>query len=200
MANRKNNNVIYPGDGTALIELTQRMIAIVDEDDAPWLINTAFWYATKCPPKNYSQSKSRETNKNVYMHRLIASAPNGFLVDHVNGNGLDNRRSNLRICSPSQNSQNSRIRSDNRSGFKGVRWDKSKNKWRSQIRVRRKLIHIGYFTTAEEAFEDLAAARIKLHGEFANHGQYTNQHLVTSHSVHTTYSPPIQENMCDQDQ
>jgi hypothetical protein len=197
----KTNKVIYPGDDTAFIELKGGRHVIVDEADASWLTDLAFWRLNGM--KRYAVARCRNSNDhvNIFMHRIILNVDNGFYVDHINGNGLDNRRSNLRQCTKSENQWNSRIQSNNTSGFKGVDWSKLKNKWRAKIKVGGVRIELGYFDDIEMASEAVAAARIKLHGEFANHGHGpADQHLVTSHSVHTTYSQPMQENMQDQDQ
>ena len=197
----KTNKVIYPGDGTALIELSGGYGAIVDEVDAPWLTEMGCWCKLIGKNKNkiYVVSRCRKTKNINIIHRIITNAPNGFEVDHINGNTLDNRRSNLRVCTSSENQHNRRINMNNRSGVKGVGLHNN-GKWRARIKLNNKSIFLGYFDTKEEAASAVAAARIKLHGEFANHGQHPNQHLGTSYSVPTTYSPTMQENMCDHGQ
>lgn len=103
------------------------------------------------------------------LHRVLMGSPAGAMVDHVSGDTLDNRRSNLRICSHTQNMQNRKIHSDNKSGRKGIYLDSSgaTNKWRAQIRVDGKKICIGRFLTAEEAEAAYAAASVKYHGEYS---------------------------------
>ena len=88
-------------------------------------------------------------------------------VDHINGIKSDNRFSNLREASRSQNMRNTRTRSDSVSGFKGVTWTKEINRWRAQIRINGGLKHIGYFDAAEDAFAAYILAAEELHGEFA---------------------------------
>ena len=73
------------------------------------------------------------------------------VVDHINRNKLDNRRGNLRVVSKSENSFNSKQRTDNKSGHRGVSWDKERNKWKAQICINGKVIPIGRFDTVEEA-------------------------------------------------
>lgn len=87
-------------------------------------------------------------------------------IDHVNGNRKDNRPENLRECSSSQNNQNRRMSRRNKSGAKGVHWEKARRKWRAVIYPRL----IGRFDSLEEAQKALVAARELAHGEFANHG------------------------------
>ncbi|MEG7750695.1 HNH endonuclease, partial [Listeria monocytogenes] len=73
--------------------------------------------------------RSGEKPRAVYLHRQIMGEPSGFEVDHIDGNGLDNRRANLRVASKTQNVRNQRIRQDNTSSFKGVSWSKRRQKW-----------------------------------------------------------------------
>lgn len=109
-----------------------------------------------------------------HLHRMILSRklerdllPTEF-VDHINGNGLDNRRENLRVATPSQNQHNSRKPKNNTSGYKGVY--KRGNKWCAAIAINYKTIFLGYHDTAELAHEAYCKAAIKYHGEFANEG------------------------------
>ena len=103
----------------------------------------------------------------VRMHRFITDAKSGQIIDHRDGDGLNNTRGNLRQCSKSQNAMNSRIRNTNKSGFKGVCWHKRINKWYAQIQVKGKKVHLGYFTCIMKASKAYIAAAKKYHGEFA---------------------------------
>jgi len=96
--------------------------------------------------------------------------PKGMDTDHINGNGLDNRRSNLRVCTRAQNALNTGAYSNNKSGFKGVSLDyKYKVKWRADIQVNGKQIFLGYFDTKELAYQAYVEACTKHHKEFANY-------------------------------
>lgn len=105
--------------------------------------------------------------KTMRLHRLITGAADGLHVDHKNGNALDNRRSNLRVCLPRLNAGNSKS-SRGASAYKGVSPNASTiNPWRAQICVQRKSIHLGSFATGEEAALAYNAAALKHFGEFA---------------------------------
>jgi hypothetical protein len=101
------------------------------------------------------------------MHRVIMNAPSGMLVDHRDGNGLNNQKSNLRICNRKQNQQNRPMNSNNKSGYKGVCWNKRSNKWRSGIRVDNKDIFLGSFFCLVKAAKAYDEAAKKYFGEFA---------------------------------
>ena len=101
------------------------------------------------------------------MHREILDVPAGMICDHKNHNGLDNRRCNLRICTPAQNQYNRRLQTGGTSLYKGVYWHKENRKWRAQICHGGLHIHIGYYdyeADAAIAYDDMA---IDLFGEFA---------------------------------
>jgi len=98
--------------------------------------------------------------RGVLMHRLIMNAPEGLEADHVNGNGLDNRRSNLRLCTRQQNSWNT-VRA------KGYFLERASGKWRVQITHFGKKIHVGLFTSAAKARQAYIMAKKKYHGAYA---------------------------------
>lgn len=103
-----------------------------------------------------------------YLHRLILKAKKGQYVDHINGNTLDNRRENLRICLNKENLRNRPRQKNNVSGFKGVHMAKNKtNPYSAKITVDGKSTHLGYFKTALEAAVAYNTAAIKCFGKFA---------------------------------
>ena len=107
------------------------------------------------------------TYKNkVFLHRLLTNCPDDMMVDHINRNPLDNRKSNLRIVNNQQNSMNKGHQKRNTSGHKGVSWDKSRNKWYAYITVNYKLINLGRFSILEDAIEARKKAEIKYFGEY----------------------------------
>jgi len=103
----------------------------------------------------------------ILLHRYIIGAVDRQLVDHVNGDKLDNRKSNLRLCTHSENLSNRGIQSNNTSGYKGVTWHKSRNKWRAFIIKDRLNIHLGYYTNEREAAIAYNKAALHYHKEFA---------------------------------
>jgi hypothetical protein len=102
------------------------------------------------------------------MHRVLMKPPRGKVVDHINGDGLYNRRANLRLGRHHDNMRNLRISKANRSGFKGVHFCKDSGRWRAQIRTDVGRVSLGCYGTAEEAREAYRQGAIKYHGEFAN--------------------------------
>lgn len=147
------------------------LFAIVDQVDAekirgykwhPIRSGTTFYAATSLPPKSPGGSWP-----SVRMHRMILSVGSDEQVDHKNHDGLDNRRSNLRICNQSQNNGNRRLSSGNTSGYKGVHWDGVRHLWRAYIRVDGRALHLGRFRDPESAAAVYDEAAIRHFGEFA---------------------------------
>lgn len=113
-------------------------------------------------------------NRKIYLaHRLVFLMHHGFLpkeVDHIDGNEANNAVENLRLATPSQNMRNRGKQSNNKSGFKGVSWDKRKAKWRATIGINRKYKHLGYFDCPEQAYGAYCQAAAEIHKDFANFG------------------------------
>ncbi|MCG3797047.1 HNH endonuclease [Bacillus toyonensis] len=140
-----------------------RMVQVSDED-FDWL-NQYGWIATR-DGYAISSVQIEERYVTVLMHRFIMGQPSGLVVDHIDGNRLNNQRSNLRVCTQSQNSKNQGS-SIGTSKYKGVHWDKEKNKWLAQIMIQRKNVFIGRYLTEEEAAYAYNQKAMELHGEFA---------------------------------
>ncbi len=157
------------------IPLTQGKWAIIDACDAEKVLQHK-WYAHKDYHTYYALTNIRKedgTPTILRLHRLILKPHPQTMVDHINGNGLDNRRCNLRLATNRQNLQNSRIPLTNTSGFKGVYWEKQKCRWRVQIYVDGKNKNLGSFKTKKEAAATYDRAAIKFFGQFAKpNGQH----------------------------
>jgi len=152
----------------AEIPLTQGCHAIVDNENIS-LLNMHRWYTSSRASKGETRyAKRKEKGKTVYMHREIMNAPAGIEIDHINGNGLDNRRVNLRVCTAAQNQQNSTKRAHCSSKFKGVALSKNQKKWTARICINGKKIWIGRYRSEFEAAEAYDKKAVELFGEFAN--------------------------------
>ena len=153
-----------------IISLSQGKVAKVDDGDFDWL-NQWKWSAHKNRNTFYAVRAVRVglKQKFLFMHRLILGLDFGDKrqADHINMDGLDNRRENLRIVTASENRCNRGKTKANTSGYKGVSWHKQLKKWRADIQVNGKFKHLGLFYDPVEAARayDLAAKR--LHGDFA---------------------------------
>lgn len=149
----------------AIIHLTKGFHAVVDVEDFH-AVSRHSWYAMI--PKSANRTKYAATrigNTIVLLHRFITGAPRGKLVDHWNHNGLDDKRMNLRVCSPSQNGGNSRKARKNK-GFKGV-YQSGPHTFLAYIRPLRHKIHLGSFRFAEDAARAYDRAARQHWGEFA---------------------------------
>lgn len=153
---------------TKLIKLNQGKFAIVDIDDYEWLSQYK-WYVKRNKRNIYASTHVKDRHgkyKTVGMHRLIMNNPKGLDIDHKNTNGLDNRKSNLRACTRSQNSANRRLSLVTNIKLKGVTLRKS-GRYRSRIAKEGKIINLGTYETPEEAHEAYKNAAIEKFGEFA---------------------------------
>lgn len=147
------------------IQLTQGKITLVDDEDYE-RVSQYKWFAHKENIRFYAWG--RINKKIIKLHRFIMNIHNPkILVDHINGNGLDNRKENLRFCSASQNNFN-RKPIKNISGYKGVRKELKSKNWSARIYMNYKEKYLGSFITKEDAAKAYNEAAIKYFGEFAN--------------------------------
>jgi hypothetical protein len=163
MGNLPIRPVRIEGD-VAYVPLTRGYEAIIDVEDTV-IVGGMNWYVKVGTHSNYAIRSEKKFR--VYMHRLILNAPDNLHVDHVNGNGLDNRKSNLRVVTVSQNQHNRGLQVNNKSGYKGVTWYGRTGKWMAQIQSLNTYKCLGYFDTAEDAHNAYCEAAKELHGEFA---------------------------------
>jgi hypothetical protein len=145
------------------IPLTQGQVALIDDEDYPYLAKYS-WKTHK--DHNIYYARGIINGKRVLMHRIITQAQRGIHIDHINGNGLDNRKNNLRVASGAENQRNQHT-TRGKSKYKGVCWNKNSSKWQAKISFNNKDIHIGYFKEEEDAANAYDKRAIELFGEFA---------------------------------
>ncbi len=141
-------------------ETTNGYFFEVSDEDAGLVMARSWAYCS-------SGSKSYVRATNLYLHRAIMNPPSGLVVDHINGDTLDNRRGNLRICTQQMNIAATRNRSS-ASGFRGVyRPTKKSKKWRASIGFEGKTFRLGHFKDPEDAARAYNQKAFELYGEFA---------------------------------
>ena len=152
----------------AYVPLTKGYEAVIDAIDLPLVAGYNWWaYVDRNTVYAVTSSKHPKYGRQARMHRVITSCPQGLHVDHVDLNGLNNRRANLRVATHSQNKHNQPAQRNNTSGFKGVYFHKGSGKYRAMIGVNGRLKSLGLFRTAIQAHEAYKEASIRYHGEFA---------------------------------
>lgn len=153
------------------IKLTHGFETIVDDEDYEYLSQWP-WHATS--PKSgkhiYACRKGRicegDHRQTILMHRIIINVPDNLKTDHINGNGLDNRRSNLRMCTDAQNGYNSKKKGKT-SKYKGVTWRPRSKQWAARIAANGICYNLGLFTNEHAAAYVYNLAAEYLFGEFA---------------------------------
>jgi hypothetical protein len=145
------------------IKLSQGEVALVNDEDYIFL-NQWKWYADRHSNTFYAATKIN--SKKCYMHRIILNATKN-VIDHRDGNGLNNQRNNIRSCSQSENLRNQK-KVKGISKYKGVFFSRASNKWTSQIKIDDKKIHLGLFGSEIDAAFAYNQAAKKHFGEFAN--------------------------------
>lgn len=157
----------------AYVPLTQGYEAIIDVADVP-MVSGCNWGALVVRRNDgsirtvYAQRRigGRKSQKTVYLHRVLLPSPEDIHIDHIDGNGLNNCRSNLRQATRVQNMCNQRLRVDNQSGAKGVFMMKLRGKWTARIAVNGRKKCLGSFNCRTAAAIAYAKASRDLHGEF----------------------------------
>lgn len=151
------------------LKLLRGQKVLIDEEDRE-KINALSdgnhnWYLST---NNYAVIIQGE-GRTVYLHRYIMEAPKGSIVDHINGNTLDNRRSNLRIVDRKTNNRNCHA-NRSKSGHRGVYWSDQSKKWNAQIGVNRKSTSLGHYDSIKDALKARIEAEIKLWGSSNREG------------------------------
>lgn len=154
----------------AVIPLTRGYEAVIDVDDLP-LVEGRNWGATAERDRIYAKTTvtvSVGRQRIISLHRLIANVDDPLIeVDHRDGDGLNNRRANLRVCDRSRNSWNRGLESTSTTGFKGVSYVKSDNRYEAKIRFHVRRLYLGRFATAEQAAAAYDIAAELAFGDFA---------------------------------
>lgn len=146
------------------IQLTKGKEAIID-DSMFDVVSSYSWHTTS---KGYARHDYVKNNVrgSIYMHRMIISAKSKEQVDHINGDKLDNRKENLRICTPSQNCANRKVKITSKSGYKGVHKSKGKY-WTAYIGINKKVLYLGSFEDKDAAAMAYNKAALEHHGSYA---------------------------------
>jgi hypothetical protein len=152
------------------IQLTRGVVALIDDCDYD-LVKSFRWCTLRCDTSSYAISFIWEdgVQRHLLMHRLILGVIDSRIqVDHIDGNGLNNVRSNLRLCSGAENSKNRKLNANSKTGVKGVfRSKDQRNTWTAQVRsdgVR----HRKYFSSFDDAEQWVKEKRLELHREFSS--------------------------------
>ena len=125
------------------------------------------WYAKRCERRFYAERWYK--NRNVKMHQEIMGTVEGKVIDHINHNGLDNRKANLRFVTAQQNTWNKRKQKGSYSSrYKGVHWVKCEKNWRAVITCNKKVIYLGRFDDEEAAAKAYDEKAKELFGEYAS--------------------------------
>lgn len=152
--------------------LTRGKVALIDKEDSPLILQHKWQYSSSSAKRantNQEYAKTTINGKAVKMHRLIINAPEGMDVDHINGNQLDNRKLNLRICSRIENLRNSKKykrKTKCSSVYKGVSWHKKAGKWEAGLQFEGKRIWLGLFEDEIEAAKSYDSKAKELFKEF----------------------------------
>lgn len=140
---------------------------LVDEDDFKKYGHLKWCLSSKGYVTRKQWNKKIKVDEEIRMHRVILSAKKGTIVDHVNRNKLDNRKSNLRLVSEHQSKWNVGIGSRNKTGFKGVSFEKSRGVYRASIMLKGKQNFIGRFPCKIQAAKEYNKFAKKLFGKYA---------------------------------
>jgi hypothetical protein len=151
----------------AQIPVGRERFALVDDEDAPFLSKHKWYEKESRHPRGTFYAQASIKGRTVYMHRLILGAAKGQIVDHINRNKLDNRRCNLRFCTPVENAWNA-AHPLGASGFRGVAREKrTRNSWTARLEHKGRVVYIGSYRSAEEAARARDVVARQLFGGFA---------------------------------
>lgn len=169
------------------IKLTQNKFALVSDEDYEYL-NQWKWCAAKGSKTFYAARSSSTINgkrHTIYMHKALAERMGIKNPDHIDRNGLNNQQNNLREATCSQNNTNQRLRSDNKSGYRGVYWHIQRKKWGAYIYVNKKSIYLGLFNDIKDAARVYNKAALKYFGAYARINDMENKGKTLSVAILT---------------
>jgi len=146
-----------------LIPLTQGFVTFVDDEDFDYLSQFNWFYVNGYAGRRFWDHGKKGL---LYMHRVILNSPKGMDTDHINRYGLDNRRSNLRICTRSQNLANRSLHRNNSSGRRGVFWSKQDSKWMARVKFNKRSYFVGSFDNIDDAARAYEVKAQELFGDF----------------------------------
>jgi hypothetical protein len=153
------------------IPLTRSDVILIDDSDYEFALNY-HWWALRITEGNKITYAAADvftdgTRQTILLHRMLLRPSAHQYIDHINHNGLDDQRNNIRISTMSQNLANKRIQSNNKSGYKGVHWHKQRNKWAAEICVNYKRQSLGLWSDPWRAAQAYNTAALEAWGEFA---------------------------------
>lgn len=165
---------VLTGGKTKTIPLSGgKEFALVDEADFEylnqwkWKLSSGRAVRTKHVGTVGDWRNGKRKDVTIHMHRLVMDAPEGLEVDHIDGNPLNNQKSNLRLCSHEENRRNNKMYASNKSGFKGVSYSARHDKWITYIRFMNKSYNLGIFSDRIEAALEYDNVARQLFGEYA---------------------------------
>lgn len=158
-----------------IIVLTQNKFSLVDDEDVEklnkykWSVHTDGYAVRGILDKDYYYKNNRKKKiLTIYMHRFVMNTPKNMEIDHINGNRLDNRKSNLRIVTRFQNKMNHRLYKNNTSGYSGVVWDKQRQSWKATISSNNEILFQKLFKDKQDAINKRQQLEIEYFGDFRN--------------------------------
>ena len=153
----------YIKTGQKRSDVKRQWLVMVDDEDYEFLQQFKWQVDRYKSVKTHANPRL----KDILIHRVIMKPEKGVEIDHIDGNRLNNQKSNLRFATSSQNKINRGPRKDNKSGFKGVSWHRQRNLWTARVMIDGKYKHLGLFKTPEEAAEAYNAEATTYYGEYA---------------------------------
>lgn len=167
--------------GTKEVQLTQGKVALVDDEDYKWLKHHKWQFSST---NGYAVGQLRYDNgtysEKVLMHRQIMNTPKKLHTDHINGDKLDNRKTNLRVCTPSENYVNRGVcKKRNKSGYKGVYWSERDKRYQVTMRKNSKTHYIGMFEEIDEAITMYDFWVVQMWGEYAQPNRFKWEDVIS---------------------